>query len=108
MLNSHRSKARPLLLRELVIGKCELLVSVHASIKVFLASDRAPVTLPQLSRVSLVTSPSQLATDMGFHYGTGALYSAGKWLYIYFLCVTGCETFQHSSKSVLKPGQASE
>ena len=78
VLNDHRSKASPLMLRELLIGKCELLVSVHASIKVFLASDRAPVTLPQLSRVSLVTTPTQLFTDMGFHYGTGAHFNAGK------------------------------
>ena len=66
-----------LCVKELTIDKLELLVSVHASVKMFVASDQAPITLAAFSRQNVVSTREQILTDLAFHYGTGALYSAG-------------------------------
>lgn len=66
-----------LCLQELTVEKLELVVSVHASIKVFVASDQAPVTLAKFNRLNIVSTREQVLADLAFHYGTGALYNAG-------------------------------
>ena len=77
MARSHLEQRSSLQLRHISIAKCELLVSIHAYVQVFLASDKAPISLPAFRRQSVLTTAGQLLTDVSFHYGTGALYSAG-------------------------------
>ena len=84
-----------LCVKELTIDKLELLVSVHASVKMFVASDQAPITLAAFSRQNVVSTREQILADLAFHYGTGALYSAG-------MCSPSWYAFKLTSKRILR------
>lgn len=67
----------PVCLQRLCIEKIELMVSVHASLKLYIASDDAPLSLGQFEQTNLCTTAQQLMRVIAMHYAACALYRAG-------------------------------
>jgi len=80
----------PICLQRLCIEKIELMVSVHASLKLYIASDDAPLSLALFEQMNLCTTAHQLMRVIAMHYAACALYRAGTKFYIDFLhiCLT--------------------
>ena len=69
----------PIRLHHLSIQPIKMLLSVHASLKLFIASDHAPLTFGRFERKDLFTTMPSLARVLAMHYASGALFRAGKW-----------------------------
>ena len=54
-----------------------ILLSVHASLKLFIASDNTPLSFSQFERRDLFTNSPQLLRAAALHYASGTLYRAG-------------------------------
>jgi len=67
----------PVCLQRLCIEKIDLMVSVHASLKLYIASDDAPLILGQFEQTNLCTTAQQLTRVIAMHYAACALYRAG-------------------------------
>ena len=67
----------PVCLRRLCIEKVELMVSIHASMKLYIASDDAPLSLGRFEQTNLCTTAPQLMRVIAMHYAACALYRAG-------------------------------
>ena len=67
----------PVRLKGLVIEPVSLLLSVHASLKLFIASDNTPLSFSQFERKDIFTNSPQLLRAAAMHYASGALYRAG-------------------------------
>ncbi|XP_062322182.1 intermembrane lipid transfer protein VPS13B [Osmerus eperlanus] len=67
----------PLRLQRLAIQPVSLLVSIHASLKLYIASDHTPLAFSLFERNSLCTTPRQLVHALAMHYAAGALFRAG-------------------------------
>ena len=67
----------PMRLHRLSIEPVSLLISVHASLKLFIASDNTPLRFGQFERINVFTNPSQLIRTLVMHYASGALFRAG-------------------------------
>ncbi|XP_048385088.1 intermembrane lipid transfer protein VPS13B-like isoform X2 [Stegostoma tigrinum] len=72
-----RALVNPIKLRRLTIHPISLLVSVHASIKLYIASDHAPLSFALFERGPIYTTPRQLIHALAMHYAAGALFRAG-------------------------------
>jgi vacuolar protein sorting-associated protein 13B len=57
------------------------LISVHASLKVFIASDKTPLVFGKFEKKGLSTTSHQLVRVLAMHYASGALFRAGKLFY---------------------------
>jgi vacuolar protein sorting-associated protein 13B len=66
----------PIRLENICIEPIEMLVSLHASLKVFLASDNTPLKFKRYER-TLYTTPQQLARSLTMHFASGAFFRAG-------------------------------
>jgi len=82
----------PVCLRRLCIEKIDLMVSVHASLKLYIASDDAPLSLGRFEQTNLCTSAHQLMRVIAMHYATCALYRAGNnfCCMLSILCYVSC------------------
>lgn len=69
---------RPVTLRKLVIQPVNLLVSIHASLKLYIASDHTPLSFSVFERGPIFTTARQLIHALAMHYAAGALFRAGK------------------------------
>uniref|UniRef100_A0A8C4PXQ0 VPS13-like middle region domain-containing protein n=1 Tax=Eptatretus burgeri TaxID=7764 RepID=A0A8C4PXQ0_EPTBU len=67
----------PIHLRHLTIRPLNLLVSVHASLRLYIASDHTPLAFSAFERHALFTTPRELVHNLTMHYATGALFRAG-------------------------------
>ncbi|XP_035659003.1 vacuolar protein sorting-associated protein 13B-like [Branchiostoma floridae] len=67
----------PVSIPELTIEEMTMLVSVHASMKVFISSDHTRLTFKNFSRTPVFTVSRNLVQDLALHYGSGALFRAG-------------------------------
>jgi len=67
----------PVCLQRLCIEKIDLMVSVHASLKLYIASDDAPLSLGLFEQTNLCTTAHQLMRVIAMHYAACALYRAG-------------------------------
>lgn len=72
-----RLHQQPLRIRHLCMQPVSLLLSVHASVRLFLATDHAPLTLGRFERHNLLTGTQQLAYTTAMHYITAAIFRAG-------------------------------
>ncbi|XP_069778608.1 intermembrane lipid transfer protein VPS13B-like isoform X4 [Narcine bancroftii] len=72
-----RALVNPIKLRRLTIEAVSLLVSIHASIKLYIASDHAPLSFSLFERGPIYTTPRQLIHVLAMHYAAGALFRAG-------------------------------
>uniref|UniRef100_A0A670KB47 Vacuolar protein sorting 13 homolog B n=1 Tax=Podarcis muralis TaxID=64176 RepID=A0A670KB47_PODMU len=69
--------ANPVKLRKLAIQPVSLLVSVHASLKLYIASDHTPLSFSVFERGPIFTTARQLIHALAMHYAAGALFRAG-------------------------------
>ncbi|TSK20268.1 Vacuolar protein sorting-associated protein 13B [Bagarius yarrelli] len=67
----------PVHLHQLLIEPVSLLISIHASLKLYIASDHTPLFFSIFERGQLFTTPRQLIHALTLHYAAGALFRAG-------------------------------
>lgn len=67
----------PVKLRKLAIQPVSLLVSIHASLKLYIASDHTPLSFSVFERGPIFTTARQLIHALAMHYAAGALFRAG-------------------------------
>ncbi|KAM6171919.1 intermembrane lipid transfer protein VPS13B isoform 2-T2 [Erethizon dorsatum] len=72
-----RALVNPVKLRKLVIQPVNLLVSIHASLKLYIASDHTPLSFSVFERGPIFTTARQLVHALAMHYAAGALFRAG-------------------------------
>ncbi|XP_004370795.1 intermembrane lipid transfer protein VPS13B isoform X3 [Trichechus manatus latirostris] len=72
-----RALVNPVKLRKLVIQPVNLLVSIHASLKLYIASDHTPLSFSVFERGPVFTTARQLIHALAMHYAAGALFRAG-------------------------------
>ncbi|XP_005381914.1 PREDICTED: vacuolar protein sorting-associated protein 13B isoform X2 [Chinchilla lanigera] len=72
-----RALVNPVKLRKLVIQPVNLLVSIHASLKLYIASDHTPLSFSVFERGPIFTTARQLVHVLAMHYAAGALFRAG-------------------------------
>ncbi|XP_067834221.1 intermembrane lipid transfer protein VPS13B-like isoform X2 [Heptranchias perlo] len=77
VVNATPALVNPIKLQRLAIQPVSLLVSVHASIKLYIASDHAPLSFSLFERGPINTTPRQLVHALAMHYAAGALFRAG-------------------------------
>ncbi|XP_062915876.1 intermembrane lipid transfer protein VPS13B-like isoform X2 [Mobula hypostoma] len=77
VMNATHALVNPIKLQRLTIQAVSLLVSVHASIKLYIASDHAPLSFSLFERGPIYTTPRQLIHALAMHYAAGALFRAG-------------------------------
>ncbi|XP_061459906.1 intermembrane lipid transfer protein VPS13B isoform X5 [Rhineura floridana] len=69
--------ANPVKFRKLAIQPVSLLVSIHASLKLYIASDHTPLSFSVFERGPIFTTARQLIHALAMHYAAGALFRAG-------------------------------
>ncbi|KAE8599301.1 hypothetical protein XENTR_v10017132 [Xenopus tropicalis] len=67
----------PVKLRKLTVQPVNLLVSIHASLKLYIASDHTPLSFSVFERGPIFTTARQLVHALAMHYAAGALFRAG-------------------------------
>ncbi|XP_063055639.1 intermembrane lipid transfer protein VPS13B-like [Engraulis encrasicolus] len=77
VLQATQALVRPVRLRRLTIQPVSLLVSIHASLKLYIASDHTPLAFSLFERAPLCTTARQLVHALAMHYAAGALFRAG-------------------------------
>ncbi|TNN02898.1 hypothetical protein fugu_010385, partial [Takifugu bimaculatus] len=77
VLQSAQALVRPVRLQRLTIQPVSLLVSIHASLKLYIASDHTPLSFSLFERGPVCTTARQLVHALAMHYAAGALFRAG-------------------------------
>ncbi|KAM7420184.1 hypothetical protein PAMA_014745 [Pampus argenteus] len=77
VLQSIQALVHPVRLQRLTIQPVNLLVSIHASLKLYIASDHTPLAFSLFERGPLCTTARQLVHALAMHYAAGALFRAG-------------------------------
>lgn len=77
VLQSALTLVRPVRLQRLSIQPISLLVSIHASLKLYIASDHTPLSFSLFERGPVCTTARQLVHALAMHYAAGALFRAG-------------------------------
>ncbi|XP_061571778.1 intermembrane lipid transfer protein VPS13B-like isoform X1 [Cololabis saira] len=77
VLQSVQALVHPVQLQRLTIQPVNLLVSIHASLKLYIASDHTPLSFSVFERGPLCTTARQLVHALAMHYAAGALFRAG-------------------------------
>ncbi|XP_035019480.2 vacuolar protein sorting-associated protein 13B-like [Hippoglossus stenolepis] len=77
VLQSLQALVNPVRLQRLTIQPVNLLVSIHASLKLYIASDHTPLSFSLFERGPLCTTARQLVHVLAMHYAAGALFRAG-------------------------------
>uniref|UniRef100_A0A8C8S293 Vacuolar protein sorting 13 homolog B n=1 Tax=Pelusios castaneus TaxID=367368 RepID=A0A8C8S293_9SAUR len=72
-----KALVNPVKLRKLAIQPVNLLVSIHASLKLYIASDHTPLSFSVFERGPIYTTARQLIHALAMHYAAGALFRAG-------------------------------
>lgn len=78
VLHSVQALVHPVRLQKLTIQPVNLLVSIHASLKLYIASDHTPLSFSLFERGPLCTTARQLVHALAMHYAAGALFRAGR------------------------------
>ncbi|XP_055998709.1 intermembrane lipid transfer protein VPS13B-like isoform X2 [Ostrea edulis] len=69
----------PVKMEHLSVRSISLLLSVHASLKLFIASDRTPLAFGKFEKDKVVTTSYHLIKALAMHYASGALFRAGEY-----------------------------
>ncbi|KAL4227239.1 Vacuolar protein sorting-associated protein 13B [Mactra antiquata] len=72
-----KSISSPIVIGQFCIQPVTMMMSVHASIKVFIASDHTPLSFGKFEKSYLRTTSYQLTRVLVMHYASGALFRAG-------------------------------
>lgn len=73
---------RPLRLASLTLDPVWLLLSVHSSMRIYIALDRSPLQFTQFCRRSVFTTSYNLGHTLSMHYLSGAIFGAGNVYYL--------------------------
>lgn len=68
----------PVVIGHLLIQPLSVLFSIHASMKIFIASDHTPLSFGKFEKIHLCTTSYQLTRALAMHYASGALFRAGR------------------------------
>lgn len=68
----------PVVIGHLSIQPVSMLLSIHASMKIFIALDHTPLSFGKYEKVFLCTTSYQLIRSLTMHYASGALFRAGE------------------------------
>lgn len=79
VLQSVQALVHPVWLQKLTIQPVNLLMSIHASLKLYIASDHTPLSFSEFERGPLCTTARQLVHALAMHYAAGALFRAGRY-----------------------------
>ena len=77
VLMSSKNLENHLLLEDFDIEPLSVLVSVHASLKMFIGLDQSPLNFTPFARRSMMTTHYDLGQSLAKHYISGALFRAG-------------------------------
>ncbi|KAI4462018.1 vacuolar protein sorting-associated protein 13b [Holotrichia oblita] len=69
--------AKPLVLKSFVIEDLSVLLSVHSSIKLYIALDQSPLQFAKFEQKKLMTTPFRLGHAITMHYLSSAIFGAG-------------------------------
>ncbi|XP_046806664.1 vacuolar protein sorting-associated protein 13B [Lucilia cuprina] len=69
--------AEPLQLRKFCIEPMSVLLSVHTSVRLYIALDHSPLSFSSYERSHLLTLPLKFGQSLGMHYLSGAIFGAG-------------------------------
>ncbi|RUS71062.1 hypothetical protein EGW08_021166, partial [Elysia chlorotica] len=69
--------SRPMRVKHLSIQPIKMLLSVHASVRLFLASDHTPLNLAQFQRDDVFSTTQRLVHALTMHYASAAIFRAG-------------------------------
>lgn len=70
--------ANPIRLQRLMVEPVRVLISIHASLKIFIAVDSTPMNFGKFERVDILLTKQQLSKLLTMHYASSALLRAGK------------------------------
>ena len=78
----------PLRLQRFTIEPISVLLSVHTSVRLYVALDHSPLYFGTFERKNLLTTPYRLGNALTMHYLSGAIFGAGKILFLrlYLTC----------------------
>lgn len=76
-LNSY-TLSHPIRVKHMTIQPIKMLLSVHASLKLFLASDHTPLSMSKFERVNVYSTLHRIAHALTLHYASAAVFRAGK------------------------------
>ncbi|EFN66110.1 Vacuolar protein sorting-associated protein 13B [Camponotus floridanus] len=69
--------SKPLRLQNFVIEPLSILLSVHTSVRLYVALDHSPLYFGIFERKNLLTTPYRLGNALTMHYLSGAIFGAG-------------------------------
>lgn len=69
--------ARTLTMKNIIVEPLSLLLSVHCSVKLYIALDQSSLQFGRFERKRLFTTPDRLGHALTMHYLSGALFGAG-------------------------------
>ena len=69
--------ADPLQLRSFCIESMNVLLSVHTSVRLYIALDHSPLSFSSYEKSHLLTMPLKFGQSLGMHYLSGAIFGAG-------------------------------
>ncbi|EZA51369.1 Vacuolar protein sorting-associated protein 13B [Ooceraea biroi] len=69
--------SKPLRLQNFVIEPLSILLSVHTSVRLYVALDHSPLYFGTFERKNLLTTPYRLGNALIMHYLSGAIFGAG-------------------------------
>lgn len=69
--------SRPVILQNLCLEPVSILLSVHSSVKLYIALDRSPIHFGRFERKNIVTTPYSLGHALTMHYISGAIFASG-------------------------------
>ncbi|KAH9494462.1 hypothetical protein Btru_020074 [Bulinus truncatus] len=75
-LNSY-TLSQPIRIKQLTVQPIKMLLSVHASVKLFLASDHTPLSVGKFERAKIYSSLHRLSHVLTMHYASAAIFRAG-------------------------------
>lgn len=74
---------KPLRINKLTINEINLLLSVHSSIRMYIALDRSPLHFNVFERRNILTTHFKLGHSLAMHYLSGAIFGAGLCIFIH-------------------------
>ncbi|XP_055871203.1 intermembrane lipid transfer protein VPS13B-like isoform X3 [Biomphalaria glabrata] len=75
-LNSY-TLCHPIRIKQLTLQPIKMLLSVHASLKLFLASDHTPLNVGKFERSNVYSTLPRLSHVLTMHYASAAIFRAG-------------------------------
>jgi len=70
--------SKPLRLQNFMIEPLSILLSVHTSVRLYVALDHSPLYFGTFDRKNLLTTPYRLGNALIMHYLSGAIFGAGQ------------------------------